>query len=116
MKHDGNSPFAKRSTSRRRFVAAAVSAAVGGASTISLLPREASADELPHLSPSDPTAQALSYIEDASTTNAATHAPGSACVNCNFFRGGSGAFGGCQLFQGKAVSAKGWCSGYAKKA
>jgi len=114
MKHDAKSVLAKPHTSRRRFVAA-VSAVLGAASIINLLPRKARADELPHLSPNDPTAQALSYTEDASATTAATHAPGSTCTNCNFFRGGSGAFGACQLFQGKAVSGKGWCSGYAKK-
>ncbi len=41
---------------------------------------------------------------------------GSACANCNFFQGGATAYGPCQLFPGKAVNAKGWCAGYAKKA
>jgi hypothetical protein len=66
-------------------------------------------------SPNDPLAQALTYTEDASTSTAATHAPGSACANCNFFQSGGGAFGACQLFQGKTVNAKGWCAGYVKK-
>ena len=114
MKHAGDSVVGKQHTSRRRFVAT-VSAVIGGVSVINLLPRKAGADELPHLSPKDPLAQALSYTEDASTTTAATHVPGSACANCNFFQGGSAAFGPCQLFQGKTVNAKGWCAGYVKK-
>jgi hypothetical protein len=114
MKHAGDSVVGKQHTSRRRFVAA-VSALIGGVSVINLLARKAGADELPHLSPSDPLAQALSYTEDASTTTVATHAAGSSCANCNFFQGGSGAFGACQLFQGKTVNAKGWCAGYVKK-
>jgi hypothetical protein len=113
MKHPGDSVLAKPNASRRRFVAA-VTAVIGGVSVSNLLPRKAGADELPHLSPNEPLAQALSYTEDAGTTTAATHAPGSACANCNFFQG-SGAFGACQLFQGKTVNAKGWCAGYAKK-
>ena len=114
MKHAGDSVLPKSNASRRRFVAT-VSALIGGVSVINLLPRKADADELPHLSPNDPLARALSYTEDASTTTAATHAPGFACANCNFFQGDTGAFGACQLFQGKAVSAKCWCSGYTKK-
>ena len=114
MRHAGNSVVRKYNTSRRRFVAT-VSALIGGGSVITLLPRKADADEPPHLSPSDPLAQALSYTEDASTTTVATHVAGSACANCNFFQVGSGAFGACQLFQGKTVNAKGWCAGYVKK-
>jgi hypothetical protein len=66
MKHPGDSVLAKPNASRRRFVAA-VSAVIGGVSLVNLLPRKADADELPHLSPKDPLAQALSYTEDAST-------------------------------------------------
>src|SRR6266853_3925354 len=114
MRHAGESVLPKSNASRRRFVAT-VSALIGGVSVINLLPRKADADEPPHLSTKDPLAQALSYTEDASTSTAATHAPGSACANCNFVQGGSGAFGPCQLFQGKTVNAKGWCAGYVKK-
>jgi hypothetical protein len=114
MKQAGDSVSPMPNASRRRFVAT-VSSLIGGVSVIDLLPRKADADELPHLSPDDPLAKALTYTEDASTTTAATHAPGSACANCNFFQGGSAAFGPCQLFQGKTVNAKGWCAGYVKK-
>jgi len=100
--------------SRRRFFAlagtGAAAALVAGA-----LPRAVYADDdLPHLSTDDPTAKALNYTEDA-TKAPAPHQAGQACGNCNFFVG-TGTYGPCQLFPGKAVNAKGWCSGYAKKA
>lgn len=114
MKQAGDSVSAMPNASRRRFVAT-VSSLICGVSVITLLPCNADADEPARLSPKDPVAQALNYTEDASTTTAATHAPGSACANCNFFQGGTAAFGPCQLFQGKTVSAKGWCAGYLKK-
>jgi hypothetical protein len=114
MKPAGDSVAAQPNASRRRFVAG-ISALIGWVSVISLGPRKADADEPPHLSPKDPVATALSYTEDATTTTAATHLPGSACANCNFFQGGTAAFGPCQLFPGKTVNAKGWCTGYLKK-
>ena len=105
-------------SSRRRFFAGAGSA-LGAVALASILPRVARADDLPHLTSADPTAQALNYTEDSSKIDSAkspTHVAGSACANCNFFQGGTAAYGPCQLFPGKAVNAKGWCSGYAKKA
>jgi hypothetical protein len=41
---------------------------------------------------------------------------GTDCANCNFYQGAATGYGPCQLFPGKSVNAKGWCSGYAKKA
>lgn len=103
---------------RRRFLITAGSS-VGAALLIGTLPRQALADDLPHLTTADATAQALGYNEDSSKVDEAkysTHKAGMACENCNFFQGGSAAYGPCQLYPGKAVNAKGWCSGYAKKA
>jgi hypothetical protein len=103
---------------RRRFFAGA-GAALGAVVFADMLPRVARADDLPHLTTSDPTAQALNYTEDASKVDKAkspTFVAGSACASCNFFQGAAAAYGPCQLFPGKAVNAKGWCSGYAKKA
>ena len=99
---------------RRRFFAAA-SGTFGAAILAAALPRLARADDLPHLTLDDPTAKALNYTEDASKAGPPRQA-GQTCANCNFFQGGSAAFGPCQLFPGKAVNTKGWCSGYAKKA
>jgi hypothetical protein len=105
----------KEVESRRRFLkmAAGTTAAaliVGG------MPRLARSADLPHLSESDPTAKALGYVEDASKTTNAKHKAGDSCANCQFFSGGSSAYGPCQLFPGKAVNAKGWCVSHTVKA
>ena len=106
------------SDSRRRFVVGAGSA-LGAVVVASALPRNARADDLPHLALTDPTATALNYTEDASKVDKAkspTYVAGSVCANCNFYQGAAAAWGPCALFPGKAVNAKGWCAGYAKKA
>jgi hypothetical protein len=105
----------KEIESRRRFLkltagAAAAAVLVGG------LPRSARADDLPHLSASDPTAVALGYVEDASATKDPKHQAGNTCANCQFYSGGATGYGPCQLFPGKSVSAKGWCVSHATKA
>lgn len=118
MKKVDNSTTQEMDCSRRRFFVGA-GAALGAAALASVLPRNALAADLPHLATTDPTAQALTYTEDASKVDkakAAAYVAGSACANCNFFQGGTAAYGPCQLFPGKAVNAKGWCAGYAKKA
>jgi len=97
---------------RRRFLKAAAGT-VAAATVLGGLPRLAGAQDLPHLSPSDPTASALKYVEDGSKVQG-KKAPGDACFNCNFYQGkAGGAWGPCQLFPGKAVAAKGWCVSHA---
>jgi hypothetical protein len=98
---------------RRRFFGVA-GGALGAVVLAGPLSRVARADDLPHLDPADPTAQALKYTED-NIKAGPPHQDGQACATCNFFGGGT-AYAPCQLFPGKAVTAKGWCSGYAKKA
>ena len=99
---------------RRRFFAA-ITDTLGAVALMGALPRLVLADELPHLTTADdPTAKLLNYTEDASTA-AAPHEAGQSCANCNFFQGGSTGYGPCRLYAGKAVNAKGWCSGYAAK-
>lgn len=118
MKKTDASNVSATDPSRRRFLAGA-STAIGAAALVGALPRQARADDLPHLSPTDATAQTLGYVEDATKADKAkfpTYAAGNSCANCNFFQGGTAAWGGCQLFPGKAVAAKGWCSAHAKKA
>jgi hypothetical protein len=100
--------------SRRRFFATAATG-LGGIVVAGTLAQIAFADELPHQTLDDPTAKALNYTEDASKA-AAPHQEGQNCANCNFYQGAAAGFGPCQLFPGKSVNAKGWCSGYAKKA
>ncbi|OZB59134.1 MAG: High potential iron-sulfur protein [Lysobacterales bacterium 14-68-21] len=101
--------------SRRRFLKIAAGTAAAAA-VIGTLPRVARAADLPHVSESDPTAKALGYVEDASTTKDPKHKAGAICANCQFYSGGPTGFGPCQLFPGKAVSAKGWCVSHAAKA
>ena len=104
--------------SRRRFLNL-LTAMASVSAVATLLPRAASADALPPLLSTDPTAQALAYTEDSAKVEAAkspTHTAGQACANCQFFGGGKAATGPCQLFPGKAVSARGWCSAYNAKA
>jgi len=99
---------------RRRFITTLTAAALIGA----VVPRKPAAADLPHLAETDPTAAALGYHEDAAKTDATkfpAHTATQQCANCNFFQGG-GEYGPCQLFPGKAVNAKGWCSAYAAKA
>ena len=104
--------------SRRRLLKC-LSQAAGAALLVNVLPCVADTADLPHLTSADPTAQALGYVEDASKVDDSknpTHKAGMACENCNFYQGSTGAYGPCQLYAGKAVNAKGWCAGYAKKA
>jgi len=101
--------------SRRRFLKIAAGTAAA-AVVVGTLPRLARAADLPHLSESDPTAKALGYVEDASATKDPKHKAGDTCANCQFYSGAGTGFGPCQLFPGKAVSAKGWCVSHAVKA
>lgn len=68
------------------------------------------------LDPADPTAVALGYVADASTTKNDKRTAGAACANCALFAGKAGdASGPCGLFPGKLVMAAGWCTAYNKK-
>jgi len=75
--------------------------------------RSADAADLPHLVPSDPTAQALSYHEDAKTVDVKqfpTYQPGQMCSTCLQLQGNAGdAWRPCNIFAGKLVNANGWC-------
>ena len=94
--------------SRRRFMLQAATAAVA-------LPMfgQAFAQALKKLPADNATAKALKYVPDAATSKEPTKKPGSACANCQFFTVATGA---CTLFAGFAVSPKGWCTAWAKKA
>lgn len=69
----------------------------------------------PHLTAADPTAKAMDYVEDAATSKNQLYKPGSVCANCQLYTGGATGYGECQLFPGKLVSAKGWCTSYTRK-
>ena len=99
--------------SRRHFIAlAAGSAAVASG----LLPMPGRAAELPHLSETDPAAQALGYSEETTKVSSAKypkHQPAQDCDRCNLYKGSAGAqWGPCLIFPGKAVHLQGWCSAF----
>ena len=75
---------------------------------------------MPHVSESDPQAQALGYKDDASKVDKkkfTNFKEGELCSNCQHFSGKSGEqWGPCAIFPGKQVNAKGWCSAWQKKA
>jgi hypothetical protein len=76
--------------------------------------------DLPHLTPADPVAVALSYHESAKTVEAAkfpNYKPDQQCSNCLQLTGNAGdAWRPCNLFPGTLVNAGGWCKVYVKKA
>lgn len=70
--------------------------------------------DAPMVTPDDPTAKALKYVEDAGKASGAK--PGSQCANCMFYQGAANsAQGPCTVFSGKQVKAAGWCSSWAAK-
>lgn len=107
----------KSKTTRRQFLNRATVIAAGLPVPALLgwtLP--ARAQDLPHLSEDDPTAVALKYTHDASTTEERASAT-DVCNNCQHYTGGAGSeWGPCALFPGKQVNAKGWCSVWVEKA
>lgn len=68
---------------------------------------------------SEPLAVALGYKADTAKVDAAkypNHTPSQHCSNCKQFQGtAADSSGGCTLFGGRAVAAKGWCSSWIKK-
>ena len=107
-------------TNRRRFIKlGAVSvAAVPLASLV--VGKVAWAEELPHLDESDPQAQGLGYVHDATQVDTAKftkYAEGQHCMTCQLYQGKEGEeWGACAIFPGKAVNANGWCSAWVAKA
>ena len=110
-----------RRDSRRNFIALAgvTGAAVLAGMRPALSLAQGQGVSPPHLSESDPTAKALGYVEDASKADKAkfpAYKAGAHCATCNFFQGKpADAYAPCQIFPGKAVSAKGWCASYSQK-
>ena len=75
---------------------------------------------MPMLDPKDAQAIALGYVDNANSVDKAkypNHAAGNQCSSCALYLGNAGdATGGCPLFSGKKVMAKGWCASWVKKA
>lgn len=107
----------KSDLNRRQFLGTAAKSLVlvagGGLIAVPALAAE-------KLSPSDPTAAALHYTEDASKVDAAkvpTFKAGSHCANCVLYQAASakGGFAPCGAFAGKLVAHGGWCSAWTAK-
>lgn len=101
---------------RRKFIQLSAVAAAG---YLAQSGREAWADDLPHLTADDPMAMAMKYTDDASSVDPASRANPAAdqnCSGCALVLGNDGdAWRPCQIFPGKSVAAKGWCSVWAPK-
>mgnify|MGYP003572698940 CR=1 FL=1 len=84
----------------------------------------AQAEDLPRVDPAtDPTAQALKYVESAADADRAAAArPGLApeeqfCHNCNFAQAyAEEGWEACTLFPGMKVNTNGWCTSWSQKA
>jgi hypothetical protein len=99
----------------RRHLLRLTTIAAASVPLAALLSRTARAADAPLISESDPTAKAVSYVEDVAKAKAAK--PGSRCDNCTLYTGAANAPSGpCALFPGKQVKAAGWCSAWAAKA
>ena len=103
-----------RKPNRRVFVMTVF--AGGSALAASRVSAQAAA---PALLETDPQAAALGYKADATKVDKAKYplrAATQVCGGCNFFQGKpADAMAPCQLFVGKQVASKGWCSAWAKK-
>ncbi|MEL7448508.1 MAG: high-potential iron-sulfur protein [Pseudomonadota bacterium] len=114
MSNHRKSKAAAAGLSRRDFVK--VAGMTAAASAAGLVSARARAEELAKLDEKDPAAAALSYVSDATTVDAAKRPADRFCNNCALFAGtADDAYAGCQIFPGKAVSGKGWCSVWAPK-
>ena len=105
-----------RNIARRDFIKCAlVSAAVVPAFGVAA----ARAASLPLLDPTDPVAQSLGFVLDASkvTTSAnPTFKPGQHCGVCTQYQGKpSEATAGCSIYAGHSVPVGGWCGAFAQR-
>lgn len=101
---------------RRKFIQFSAVAVAGALTSPG---RRAYAQDMPHLSEEDTMAAAMKYTHDASTVDPATRANPAEeqdCANCALIQGEEGAeWRPCQIFPGKLVNARGWCSVWAPK-
>jgi hypothetical protein len=71
------------------------------------------------LGENEPQAAALGYKHDTNAVDKAKfpkHDASQTCANCQLFQGKpNDEWGGCAIFAGKQVAAKGWCSAWIKK-
>ncbi|WIH28234.1 high-potential iron-sulfur protein [Photobacterium damselae] len=99
----------KKEPNRRQFLKLGLGSVIGMTVGGKILLQPVSAEEIPHVSPEDPQAKALRYV-DKSTVD------GQICANCALIQGKDGdEWRPCAIFPGKLVNANGWCSAYAPK-
>ncbi len=114
---NGNTKNTGRKIARRQFIQLSAVAAAG---CMARPGQEVSAQDMPKVEETGPMAQAMKYVHDASTVDAASRANPAAeqnCVNCALVQGADGeAWRPCQIFPGKLVNANGWCTVWAPKA
>lgn len=80
----------------------------------------AAEDGMSRLSPDDPQAAALGYVEDAAQVDVQQHPKKAAnqnCANCALYQAGASeaGWGACSIFPGKLVAGEGWCSAWVQK-
>ena len=101
---------------RRKFIQLSVAMATGGLVAHS---HDSFASDLPQLSEEDPMAKSMRYTHDATTVDPSARtnpAKDQTCSNCALVQGADGdAWRPCQIFPGKSVAAKGWCSVWAPR-
>ncbi len=101
---------------RRKFIQLSAVAAAG---CFVRTGTDAKAQDLPKITEDDPIAVALKYTHDASTVDAASRPQPAAeqnCANCAQLVGNEGdEWRPCNIFVGKLVNSKGWCSVWVPK-
>ncbi len=96
-----------KSISRRQLLT--LTAATAAAIPLSALTRGAIAGGHAKVDPNDPQAKALAYVHESTKA-------GQNCANCQLYTGAAdAAWGGCAIFPGKEVAAKGWCTAWVAK-
>jgi high potential iron-sulfur protein len=102
----------------RRDALKGIALVVGAAGAVRSI-QPAQADAPPHLSPSDPTAAALGYTDNAKGVDAKafpTYKAGQTCSTCAQLQGNAGdAWRPCNIFAGKLVNSNGWCKVWVQK-
>ncbi|WP_136066221.1 high-potential iron-sulfur protein [Modicisalibacter radicis] len=98
--------------SRRDFIRHGLLGLVALPFGASVAARQARAQELPPLDPSNPQARALNYVTEASqASDHPAYSRGERCDNCIFY---TEANQGCRLFPRHSVAPAGWCQSWAR--
>ena len=99
---------------RRRFVKSA--GAATAVVTTGFVPAALAEDGVPRVSEDEPMAKALNYVHDAGSVDAAKRFSDQFCNNCALYDGAiDDEWAGCNLFPGKNVAGRGWCSAWVAK-